>query len=81
MVKFEKSGQNPEKSRKPSSSTPCSRPRRSYSTSLGSSEYEKKKKKKGLPVFAGIRPDFTGITVDGSSESLLRAFWKKKNQK
>jgi hypothetical protein len=39
----------------------------------------KKKKKKSLPVFAGIQRDFARITVDGSPESLLMAFWEKNN--
>jgi hypothetical protein len=30
--------------------------------------------------FAGFRQDFTGITVDGSPESLLRAFWEKVSE-
>jgi hypothetical protein len=41
----------------------------------------RKKKKKSLPVFAGIRRDFARITVDGSPESLLMAFWEKKKFK
>jgi hypothetical protein len=30
--------------------------------------------------FAEIQQDFAGLTVDGSPESLLRVFWKKKSK-
>ena len=53
----------------PSSLTPCSRP-------LNSSLKKKKREKKKFRF-----RDFAGFIVHYSPESLLRAFWEKKNQK